>query len=1684
MSRHGDFDMEELRRTITETIRGEMAPMNERLERVEKRFGSEASVRGERERRPRHPPRNEVRDDFSSHGEDFDPERDGDDDRSYDGGNAPRARGGRGGRNNMKHLKLNVPSFQGKSNPEEYLDWERRMELLFSCHDYTEEEKVKVAVVEFTDYALTWWDQLCAKISRRGERRIRTWVELKGVMKKRFVPVHYNRDIYQRLQGLTQGNRSVEDFYKELEMLMTRANVEEDREATLARFMSGLNRDIAEVVDLHHYWDLEEAMQRAIKVENQLKRRGKQHQSGTNFSRPFQRREEPRKFVGKPQGPMVDKGKGVDRGEQAKPRVNENRTPNLTKNREVICFKCQGRGHFANQCPNKRTMIIDDAGQVVTDPEDEEDEPDDAHSEHDDEEEEVVCREQGMVNFVTIRSLNARVKKDEHGMQRENIFHCHCVVGGKVCSMIVDNGSCTNVVSEITVKRLGLATRDHPEPYMLQWLSNSGELKVKKQTTIPFRIHTYEDEVVCDVVPMQACHVLLGRPWQYDRKVVYDGYLNQISFVHNKKKIVLAPLTPREVNEDQERIQKQVKEEMREKQERLESQKKERRGEKKEEKRVENKKLREVKGEKSEGEKKKESLLVSWGEVKAMRERDGEDHCLLLMPKICLNVNDIALDLPSEISVVLQGYKDVFPDELPGGLPPTRGIEHQVDLIPGAPLPNRPAYRANPDETKEIQRQVEELLQKGWVRESLSPCSVPVLLVPKKDGGWRMCVDCRAINAITVKYVHPIPRLDDMLDELHGACIFSKIDLRSGYHQIRMREGDEWKTAFKTKLGLYEWVVMPFGLTNAPSTFMRLMNHMLRAYIGKFVVVYFDDILIYSKSVEEHAQHVSLVLDVLRKEKLYANLKKCTFCVLSCKFLGYIVTGDGIKVDEEKVKAIQDWPTPTSVKEVRSFLGLAGFYRRFIRDFSTIAAPLTSLIKKEEKFLWGEKQQTSFDLLKHLLTHAPILSLPNFNATFELECDASGVGIGAVLLQGKKPVAYFSEKLNGAALSYPTYDKELYALVRALHVWQHYLRPREFVIHTDHESIKHLRSQSGINKRHVKWSSFIETFPYVIKYKTGKENVVADALSRRYALITMLSSQILGFSHVKHAYVGDEDFGEIYAKCEKHGVDDFYRHDGFLFKSDRLCVPKGSMRELLVIELHEGGLAGHFGVTKTLSLLQEKFFWPGMRKDVEQHIGRCLVCKRAKATLKPHGLYTPLPIPDTPWKDVSMDFVLGLPRTKRGKDSIFVVVDRFSKMARFIACNKTNDAVHIANLFFSEVVKLHGIPSTIVSDRDSKFLSHFWRSFWSRFGTKLLFSTSHHPQTDGQTEVVNRTLGALLRVLLKNNLHAWEECLPHVEFAYNRSIHRSTHMSPFEIVYGFNPQAPIDLLPLPSNEQGNVNFRDRANKIKDLHMKVKENLEKATERYASFKNRGRKEVNFQPGDWVWLHLRKERFPAQRRSKLLPRGDGPFQIVEKIGNNAYKLDLPGEYNVHATFNVSDLSYFDVGDERLMEQPLQEEGNGASTMKVNEPIKLPVGPITRSRAKRYQVELNMYCQQWFNDHDLCDSTFDRRGKDICLLSFVGIGIMKTAHKDARKMANGGETGAGRGLGSDNDRVNTMGNTSREYGSGDLGPEPSENRAEAELGHLGPRPRQNRGKTEAVARCESEKGAHGIASILKTE
>ena len=399
-------------------------------------------------------------------------------------------------------------------------------------------------------------------------------------------------------------------------------------------------------------------------------------------------------------------------------------------------------------------------------------------------------------------------------------------------------------------------------------------------------------------------------------------------------------------------------------------------------------------------------------------------------------------------------------------------------------------------------------------------------------------------------------------------------------------------------------------------------------------------------------------MEVLEQEKLYGNLKKCTLFALEVVFLGYIVSVKGIQVDPSKVEAIKSWPTPSLMHDVRSFRGLASFYRRFIRNFSSIAAPMTEVLKGT-KFVWTSQAQKSFEELKEKLTQELVLTLPSFDKVFEVECDASGVGIGAVLSQEGKPIAYFSEKLSDSRRRYSTYDKEFFAIIRALEHWTHYLIANEFILHSDHEALKYIQGQHKLNSRHAKWVEYLQSFHFVIKHKSGKLNQGADALSRRYLLLFQLGTCVLGFEHLQSLYKNDEDFKELYESCQSHPQRDYSIHEGYLFKGNRLCVPRCGTHELILREVHRGALAGHFGEDKTYIMVKEHYFWPHMLKDIQDLIKRCLICQMAKSHVLPQGPYTPLPTPQGPWLDVSMDFMLGLPRTQCNKDFILVVVDRF-----------------------------------------------------------------------------------------------------------------------------------------------------------------------------------------------------------------------------------------------------------------------------------------------------------------------------------------------------------------------------------------------------------------------------------------
>ena len=884
-----------------------------------------------------------------------------------------------------------------------------------------------------------------------------------------------------------------------------------------------------------------------------------------------------------------------------------------------------------------------------------------------------------------------------------------------------------------------------------------------------------------------------------------------------------------------------------------------------------------------------------------------------------------------KLKELVDEFKDVFPDTLPKGRPPKRDIVHEIRTEEGAKPPSRPPYRLGPAEQDEMEEQVKDLLAQGFIRPSASPYGAPILFVPKKDGRWRMCIDYRALNKQTVRDQFPLPRIDALLERLGQAKVFTKLDLASGYHQIAMEETSIQKTAFRTNRGHFEFLVMPFGLTNAPATFQRLMNKVFAGNLDKFIAVYLDDILIFSRNLDEHWQHLRWALDQLRKAKLYGRLHKCEFLKDQVEYLGFEVGPRGIQASPGKVKAIIEWPRPKSVHDVRSFLGLASYYRRFVRGFSEMARPLTQMTRAGVEWEWSEAQHQAFNRLKLALTTAPVLKLPDFEKQFIVTTDASDAAVGAILEQdfgnGLQPVAFASRKLNDAEMRYSAYERELLGIVWALAQWKHYCRgPHAVIIQTDHAPLRHLPNQSSVNSRIWKWINIMQGYNLEIRHIPGKRNP-ADTLSRQdkkdalgrktavhdanadlvrelrvpsdaddsaiqEALMKLFNAQVRDqsetvsvegqairakrsvsdsdqalkasvsdqISSVQSSSVQPESesktsrsvqfktsvsvsdsspsssqctiavsrssvdidnslreniysllsreilYRDIIEEIESTGRNEITRGQEKYRKQKnllmihvtgqpedvqywRVVVPDDlEVKSLLVSELHSVPYSAHPGVQRTIGKVRRYFWWKGMAGDIREFVESCPTCQLEKTdhTMKKGSLQS-LAIPEAKWQEVSVDFVTDLPAATDSEDSIMTVVDRATKMVHLIPCRKTTTAGEAARLYWQHVVRLHGVPRAIHTDRGAQFVGRWWREIWTLLGTKLRYGTAYHPQSQGQVERMNAIVSQTLRCLMTDvaDMTRWKDYLPTVEMVINSLPNRSTGYSPFFLMYGY-----------------------------------------------------------------------------------------------------------------------------------------------------------------------------------------------------------------------------------------------------------------------------------------------------------
>ena len=760
---------------------------------------------------------------------------------------------------------------------------------------------------------------------------------------------------------------------------------------------------------------------------------------------------------------------------------------------------------------------------------------------------------------------------------------------------------------------------------------------------------------------------------------------------------------------------------------------------------------------------------------------------------------------------LLKRFPTAFPEQLPSVPPPPDRVHHAIDLVPNYQIPPRRLYRQTPTELQETKRQIEEYLTAGHVRPSTSPFGAPVLLVKKKDGSMRMCIDYRGLNKITEKNNFPLPRIDDLHDRLVHARWFTKLDLYSGYHQIPIRLGDEPKTAFTSRYGTYEFIVMPFGLTNAPATFQTAMNALFYDWLDDFVIVYLDDILIYSATIEDHYRHVYRVVTRLANNKWYCKLKKCDFATREVEYLGHIITNGIIQIDPSKMTAVLEWKLPMkSLREVQSYLGLTGYYRKFIPDYSHKARPLHALARKDTKFEWTEEHTKAVHELNKAIADPQCLAIFASERATILTTDACDYAMGAVLSQmhdhGERPVAFLSKSLAQAQLNYSMWEKELLAVVWAVRELRPYLRTHHFTLKSDNKPSVQILNTTNVKlstlatNRVLRWLADLQSYSFTPVHTPGKSNVVADALSRfpvqsnvaptdvETAMIcqqSLVSYPTPDFTpHFHKAYENSPPINKLFKSLRDNVFHPrFTLHRNIIVSREsppRVYVPDDlDLRTRLFNETHDTPLAGHPGFHRMFSYMKKHFFGPRLRVDIQDYVRSCPQCQIAKPrNTKPFGELIPLQPPEAPWQDISLDLITQLPRSK-DFDAIFVIVDRFSKMAHFLPTTTSADAPTLAQLFHDGIVRLHGFPRSIVSDRDPRFLSSFWKELFELAGTTLRFSTANHPQTDGQTERTNRTLEQYLRIFARLAPTTWHSTLTHAELSYNNATHSATGFSPF-----------------------------------------------------------------------------------------------------------------------------------------------------------------------------------------------------------------------------------------------------------------------------------------------------------------
>jgi len=900
-------------------------------------------------------------------------------------------------------------------------------------------------------------------------------------------------------------------------------------------------------------------------------------------------------------------------------------------------------------------------------------------------------------------------------------------------------------------------------------------------------------------------------------------------------------------------------------------------------------------------------------------------------------------------------FAKLFQPELDTKVSQHSRFDHEIPLKEGTFPHFMKMYPLNEEKLEALKEYLEEHIQKGHIRESTSPAGYPILFVPKKAGSkkrWRLVVDYRRLNEISIKNRRPLPLIGELRDRTQGAKWFTALDLKSAYNLVRIKEGDEWKTAFRTRYGHYEYLVMPQGLTNAPATFQTLIDDTLRECLDRFVVAYLDDVLIYSKTLEKHKEHVRTVLQKLMDANLLVEPDKSFFHVQEVDFLGCTIGPGWIKMQESRVKAIRDWPEPKNVTDVRSFLGYMNFCRKFIQGYSDIARPLTNLTRKDTTFHWESDEKQAFQDLKRRAIAEPILREPDPTKPYEVEADASDKATGGLLGQRDEdgnlhPIAFFSKKFTDVETRYPVYDKELKAIVDAFREWRVYLAGAKhpITVYSDHKNLTHFAEARDLNPRQSRWVSELAEYDFKIIYRKGTQNVRADALSRRPDHMGEIREDPRAIFSGNHQQLqlgattiltkDDTWTKRLRDEASKEG------HEFGTRNKSKIYLPR-TLRKEAIQRIHESPIGGHQGIAKTLDRVRREYEAPDLLKLTKEVITECDICNRAKTGRhKPYGKLQPLPVPEAPWTAISWDLIVKLPPsteplTRREYDSIWVIIDRLTKYAYFLPFNESHDAKELAYAFTRNVVANHGLPKEIVTDRGTTFASKFWKELTSMLGIDHRLSTAFHPETNGQTERTNQTLETYLRSYVNYHQDDWVQWLPLAQIAYNSAKHESIGTSPFMANYGQEPTSDYQIRPSQIPEA-----TIHASDLQGIHEQLKDELHFVRTRMKHHADKRRSTApTFQEGDKVYL-ARRNIQTKRPSDKLDFKRLGPFKIARKLSGTNYELSLPGNTRTHPRFHVSLLEpaprnaplaqTFDVEDttEYEVEAILDHRGQGQQT-----------------------------------------------------------------------------------------------------------------------------------------------------------